>query len=240
MKPIVIFFAKSRDVLSFGKKIKDREVEATTHYEKELFGRYAIAELSKEMIMIKVDVRKADKKLLAKTYYVRRAPMVVILDFYGKILYRLSNPKMNWRQLGKVMESAIKKVETQVKRLAKSKEESPLVERAKVRANEIDMREGYAKGLDLTYKKKWALAEKAFQAVLDNKADNAWKKKAEAGMMEIKAGKLFTEAEYAVKKRRYQEAKELLDKVLKIKESQYYRQLATELIKKVNSKLKKR
>jgi tetratricopeptide (TPR) repeat protein len=221
MKPILVFFAKPRDAMDFNKKSKDSQVNGTIHYEKEVFGRLAIAELTKEFICIKVNIKKADKRLLAKTYGVTRAPVVQILDFYGKQVYRLVSPKLSWRHMGKFMEKAIKKVEREVKRLAKSKEDTPIVQRAKVRANEIDMRDGYNKGLDYTYKRKWARAEKEFQAVLDNKAENQWKKKAENGMMELKAGKLFVEAERMEKKRRYSQAKELLDKVVRINQSKY-------------------
>jgi len=238
MKPILIFFAKSRDVLNFGKKTRDREVEATTHYEKEIFRRYAITQLAKEFISIKVDTRKADRKLMAKSYYLRRAPMVVILDLYGKSLYRLSSPKMSYRQLAKVMESALKKVEKEVARLAKSKKDDPIVERAKVRFAEIEMRDLCDKGLSYCYDERWDKAEEAFKDVLGRKEDNQYKKKAKDGMMEIKAGKLYVEGHYLYKKKRYQQAKDCLDKVLKIKESKYYKQMATALLKKVNKKLK--
>jgi tetratricopeptide (TPR) repeat protein len=238
MKPILIFFAKSRDVLNFGKKVRDREVEATTHYEKEIFRRYAITQLAKEFISIKVDTRKADRKLMARSYYVRRAPVVVILDIYGKMMYRLTSPKMNYRQLAKVMESAIKKTEKEVARLARSKEASPIVERAKVRYAEIEMRDLVDKGMAYCYDERWDKAEEAFKDVLGRKEDNQYKKKAQDGMMEIKAGKLYVEGNYLYKKKRYQQAKDCLDKVLTIKESKYFKQMATTLLKKVNKKLK--
>lgn len=238
MKPVLIFFAKGRDVLNFGKKSKDREVETTAHFEKEIFGRLAITGMAKEFVNIKVDVRKADRKLLTKTYYIRRAPVVVILDFYGKVIYRLSSPKLNYRQLGKMMESAIKRVEKEVARLAKSDEDSDLCKRAKTRFAEIEMRDTLAKGLEYTYDKKWARAEKALKEVLDRKDENEYKKKAEAGMKELQAGKLFVEGERLYKKKRYKQSKEILDKVIKIRESKYFKQLATELLKKVNKKIR--
>jgi predicted negative regulator of RcsB-dependent stress response len=239
MKPVLIFFAKSRDILSFGKKVKDREVDATQHYEKEIFGRYAITQLAKEFICIKVDTRKADKRLLAKTYRARRAPVVVIVDLYGRTLYRLSNPKMSYRQLAKVMSSAIKRVEKEVGRLAKSSEESPLIDRAKTRWAEIEMRGLCDKAADYTFKRNWALAEKKYKEVLGHKEDNQYKKVAKIGLREVQAGKLFTEGEAFYKHKRYRQAKEVLDKVIKIRESKIYKQMATDLLKKVNKKIKK-
>jgi hypothetical protein len=241
MKPVLIFFAKSRDVLSFGKKTKDRQVEATTYFEKEIFRRLVVTNLAKNFVNIKVDVRKGDKKLLAKTYRLRRAPLIVILDLYSKQIYRLSSPKLSWRTLAKVMETAIGKVEKEVKRLATtSKEDTPLVKRAKTRYAEITMRDDVDKGLQLAYDKKWAQAEKTLKGVLDRKEENQYKKAAENGMKEIKAGKLYQEGYLAQKKKRYQQSKELLDQVIKIRESKYFKQLATELLKKVNKKLAKK
>lgn len=237
MKPILIFFAKGRDVLNFGKKTKDSEVETTAEFEKEIFGRLTITNLAKEFVNVKVDVRKADQKLLTKTYFIRRAPVVVILDLYGKVVYRLSSPKLTYRQLGKMMESAINRVEKEVGRLAKSSEESDLVKRAQARLAEIEMRDTLAKGLECVYDKKWDKGEKALKEVLDRKEENEYKKKAEAGMKELEAGKLFVEGETLYKKKQYKPSKEILDKVLKIRESTYFKQLATELLKKVNKKL---
>lgn len=242
MKPILLFFAKSRDVLNFGKKINDPEVEATQYYEKEIFGRYAITQLAKEFINIKVDTRKIDRAgqiFLYKTYRVRRAPMVAILDLHGKVLYRLASPKMSYRQLAKVMERAIQKVEREVKRLAQSRDDSPLVTRAKARWAEIEMRDLCDKAAELTFDRHWDLAEKTLKEVLDRKEDNEYKKAAQVGMKEIQAGKLFEKAEYYYKKKWYPKAKELLDKVIKIRESRIYKQQATELLKKVNDKMKK-
>ncbi len=237
MKPILIFFAKSRNVLEFSDKVKDPEVEATVEFDKEIFGRAAVTQFAKEFICIKVDLRKADMGFLAKTYSVRTAPVIIILDFNNNVLYRLASNKLGFRQVAKCMETALKRVETDVKNLAGSKEDSPLVKRAQARFAEIEMRDDYDKGMALACDMKFDLAEKSFKEVLDRKEENKWKKAAQDGMVEVKAGRLFVDGEAAYKNKQYPKAKELLDQVIKLNESQFWKPQAIELLKKVNKKL---
>lgn len=237
MKPILMFFSKSRNVLEFSEKVKDPQVEATVDFEKEIFGRMAITELAKEFINLKIDLRKADMPFLAKHYGVRNAPVIIILDFRSNVLYRLASSKLSFRQLAKCMETALKKVETEVKKLASSKEESPLVQRAKVRFAEIEMRDAYDKGMELACDMKFDQAEKKFKEALDRQEENKWKKAAQDGMVEVKAGRLFVDGELAYKNKQYQKSKELLDQVIKLNESRFWKPQAIELLKKVNKKL---
>jgi tetratricopeptide (TPR) repeat protein len=237
MKPILMYFCKSQNVLEFSEKTKDPEVLATVDFDKEIFARFAITELAKEFINIKVDLRKADMGFLAKTYGVRTAPVIIILDFNANVLYRLASAKLNFRQLGKCMETALKRVEGDVKKLAASKDESPIVARAKTRAAEIEMRDDFGKGMDFACDMKWDLAEKSFKKVIDRTEENKWKKSAQDGMIEVKAGKLFVEGEQAYKNKNYTKSKELLDQVIKLNESRFWKPQAIELLKKVNKKL---
>jgi hypothetical protein len=99
------------------------------------------------------------------------------------------------------------------------------------------MRDDFGKGMDFACDMKWDLAEKSFKKVIDRTEENKWKKSAQDGMIEVKAGKLFVEGEQAYKNKNYTKSKELLDQVIKLNESKYWKPQAIELLKKVNKKL---
>jgi hypothetical protein len=238
MKPILVWFNKPKDLLAFGRKsIKDPEVEACDAMSKDLWKRWVITELSKEFVCVRVNTRKADKKLL-RSHRVSRAPVVEILDFKLKSIYFSSSPRLKYGALSKVMNRCRKKVETAVKKLAKSDEDTPIVERAKLRAQVIEQRECYDKGVVALGKRNWNKAADNFNKGIAIEQDSEWKKKCKTGLLEIKAGKLFMEAERLYKLRRFKTCKDKLDQIVcDYKEAKYFSALAKELLKKVNKKV---
>lgn len=238
MKPILVFFNKPKDLLAFGNNAqKDPEVDACTALDEDLWKRFAITERAKEFTCIRVNLRKADPKLL-RSQKVARAPVIMILDFYSKQVFFSAAPKMNYSTLGKWMDKAQDQVEAEVKKLAKSDEDSPLVQRAKKRALEIEQRETYDLALVEFEKKRWEKAEEIFNKAIAIECDSEWKKKAQAGLVEIKAAKMFLEAEQLYKNKRFKECKEKLDEIAKeCKGAQFYAADIKDLLEKAVKKL---
>jgi hypothetical protein len=238
MKPILVWFNKPKDLLAFGKKsVKDPEVEACDTMSKDLWKRWVITELSKEYVCVRVNIRKADRKLL-RSHRVARAPVVEILDFKLKSIYFSSSPRLKHGALGKVMDRCRKKVETAVKKLAKKDEDTPLVQRAKERALVIEQRECYDKGVVALGKRNWDKAADNFNKGIAIEQDSHWKHKCKTGLLEIKAGKLFVEAERLYKMRQFKACKDKLDQIVcDLKEAKYFGALAKELLTKVNKKV---
>lgn len=238
MKPIIVYFAKPKDLLAFGNNAqKDAEVDACNELDEDLWKRFAITERSKEFTCVRINTRKADPGLL-RDHRVARAPVVMILDFYTKQIFFSSAPKLNYSTLGKWMDKAQDQVEAEVKKLAKSDEKSPLVERAKKRASEIEQREIYEKALVEFEAEKWEKAEELFNKAIAIALDSEWKKKAQNGLIEIKAGKMFKEAELLYKGKRFKECKEKLEALQKdCKGFTFYQQDVKDLLEKAVKKL---
>jgi hypothetical protein len=238
MRPIIVFFCKPKDLLAFGNNAqKDPEVDACTELDEDLWKRYAITERAKEFTCVRVNLRKADPKLL-RGHRVARAPVIMILDFNAKQIFFSSTPKLNYSTLGKWMDKAQDQVEAEVKKLAKSSEDSPLVKRAKKRALEIEQRETYDKALVEFEKQDWKKAEDLFNKAIAITCDSEWKKKAQTGLIEIKAAKMFLEAEQLYKSKRFKECKDKLDEISKeCKGAQFYTADIKELLEKVLKKL---
>lgn len=237
-KPILVFFCKPKDLLAFGNNQKDPEVDACDGLDQDLWKRIAITERAKEFVCVRVNVRKADARLLAK-HRVGRAPVVSIYDFNLKELYFSSSPKLSYNTFGKIMETHQGRVEAEVKKIAAKTEDTPEIQLSKKRAQVIEQRELYKSGLDLLDKEKWADAEAKFNKAIEipQDADN-WKKEAQVGLVEIKAGKAYKEADTFYTQRRFKECKDLCDKILKdYKEAKYYTALTKELKTKVDKKL---
>jgi len=238
MKPVIVYFAKPKDLLAFGNQSqKDPEVDACNELDEDLWKRFAITERAKEFTCIRVNTRKADPTLL-REHRVARAPVVMILDFYLKQVFFSSAPKLNYSTLGKWMDKAQAQVEAEVKKLAKSDEDSALVQRAKKRALEIEQREFYDKALEEFQTEKWDEAEKLFNKAIAIALDSEWKKKAQNGLVEIKAGKMFKEAELLYKGKRFKECKEKLEALQKeCKGFTFYQQDVKDLLEKTIKKL---
>lgn len=231
MKPILVFFNKPKDLLDFGKNSKkDIEVDACQEFDKDLWKRFAVTERAKEFVCVRVNIRKADKTLLRK-HRVTRAPVVAIFDFELNQVTLFSSPRLKYSLLTKWMDRATKKVEAQVKKLAASKEDTPLVKKAKARAEVLEQRDIYVKGCEFLDRKQWKKAEEKFQEALKIEQGSEWKKKAEVGMVEIKAGQLLEQAEKEYKLRKFKQCKETLDKLLKeCKQSKFFSAHAKELL----------
>ncbi|MHC4779729.1 MAG: hypothetical protein ACYTFG_14230 [Planctomycetota bacterium] len=241
MLPILVWYNKPKDLLAFGKKqTKDPEVEACDAMGKDLWKRWVITELSKEFVCVRVNTRKADKALL-RGHRVARAPVVEILDFNLKPIYFSSSPRLKHNSLAKVMDRCRKKVEDAVKKLAKSDEDTPLVQRAKNRAQVIETRECYDKGAVALGKRDWNKSADQFNKGLAIEQDSHWKHKCKTGLLEIKAGKLFVQAERLYKMRQFSPCKDKLDTIVSdYKEAKYFAALAKEMLTKVNKKVRKR
>jgi tetratricopeptide (TPR) repeat protein len=239
MKPILVFFNKPKDLLAFGKKArKDPQVEACEDFNKDLWKRWVITELAKEFVCVRVNIRKAEPNLLRR-YRVARAPVIQILDFNMKPLYFTASARLSHSSLARIMDRTRKKVEIMVKRLAKKNDDSPLVKQAKIRAAVIEQRELYDKGLEYLEKQRWVQAEKKFNETIAIDQDSDWKKKAKVGILEIKAGKDYYEAEKLYKLRRFPECKKLLEQILsKYKEAKFFCGLAKDKLAQVKKKVK--
>lgn len=238
MKPILVYFNKPKDLLAFGNKAgKDAEVEACEDLDNDLWKRWVITELSKEFACVRVNVRKADPRLLRK-HNVGRAPVVKILDFNLKARYFTVSPRLNYNTLSKVMDTWRKQVEEMVKKVAKSDEDSDLVKRAKARAEVIEQREFYDDGLAMLEKKQFARAEEIFNKGVAIPQESEWKKKCQEGLVEVKAGKAYVDAENLYNQRQFKQCKETIEKLIAdYKEAKYFSALAKELLEKVNKKL---
>lgn len=238
MKPILVYFCKPKDLLAFGAKArKDPQVDACEEMDKDLWARWVITELAKEFVCVKVNVRKADSKLLRK-HRVARAPVVSIFDFNLKQVYFTPSPRLRYSALSKVMNNARIRVEAEVKKLAASDEDTPLVHRAKARAQVIEQRELYDEGLTALEKKDWACAEEAFNKAIAIEQESDWKKQCKVGLVEVSAGKAVDEAERFIDRKRFKEAKDILEKVLKeYKEAKYFTAIAKERLEYCNKKL---
>jgi tetratricopeptide (TPR) repeat protein len=239
MKPILVFYCKSRDINDFGKKTrKDAEVEATVGLDENLWKRWIITELAKAFVCIRVDVRKADVSILRK-HHVARAPVIEILDFRLKPIHFSPDARQRVNAVAKVMGQARSRVEKEVRKLAAGEEDSPLAVRARTRARVIEQRDLHDRGLTALEKRRWKEAEKQFQKALAIEQECAWKKKCEKGLLEIEAGKIFVNAEKRIKAKRYAEARDLLAKILAdYKEATFFRSLAKEKLGYVESKMK--
>ena len=239
MKPILVWYNKPKDLLAFGKKKrKDPEVEACDAMANDLWKRWIITELAKEYICVRVNTRKSDKSLL-RGHRVARAPVVEILDFNLKAIYFSSSPRLKHNSLAKVMDRCRKKVEDAVVKLAKSDEDSPLVERAKKRAQVIETRECYDKGVQALGKRDWNKAADNFNKGLAIEEDSHWKHKCKNGLLEIKAGKLYVEAERLYKMRQFKPCKSKLDTIVsEYKEAKFFAAMAKEMLTKVSKKVR--
>jgi tetratricopeptide (TPR) repeat protein len=238
MKPILVFFSKPKDLLAFGAKAqKDPEVDACTALDEDLWKRIAITERAKEFVCVRVNIRKADPRLLAR-YRVARAPVIEILDFNLRELHFSASPKVNYSPFGRIMETAQKTVEADVKKLAAKTDDTSDVKAAKQRALVLEQREICKQGLDLLDKKKWDDAEAKFKKAVETGPDSAWKNEAKVGLIEVKAGKMLDDAEKLYDNKRYKECKELCEKILKeCREARFFTASVQELKTKVEKKL---
>jgi tetratricopeptide (TPR) repeat protein len=238
MKPVLVFYCKPKDLLAFGNKAqKDPEVDACTAMDEDLWKRIAITERAKEFTCVRVNIRKADAKLLAK-HRVSRGPVVAIMDFNMREIHFSPAPKVSWSAFGKVMDSCQARVEADVKALAKKTEDTAQIQAAKKRAQVIEQRETYKAGLQLLDKKKYEESEAKFKKVIEIGQDSEWKKEAEVGLVEIKAAKMLDEADKLYDMKKYKDCKDLCDKILKdCKEAKYHTALVQELKTKAAKKL---
>ncbi len=239
MKPILVYFHKPKDILAFGKKKrKDPEAEACEDLDGDLWKRWVITELSKEFVCVRVNVRKADRHLLRKNR-VARAPVVMILDFNLKHLYFTPSPRLRYTTLSEVMDRSRRRVEIQVRRLARKDEDSALVKRAEFRYDEIRQRDFYSAGAEALGEWDWGKAGANFEKGLAIDRDTEWKQKCLNGLVEIKAGKAVEEAEKLIDGRRYEEARKALEKIVKeFGEAQYFHAIAEDRLERVARKLK--
>jgi len=238
MKPILVYFRKPKDLLSFQtKKVKDPEVLASLELEKDLWKRWVITELSKEFVCVRVNARKADRRLLAINR-VGRAPVVQILDFNLKPIYFTASTRIRFEAFAKVMESCRKRVERAVKILARRNEETDIVKRAKARAGVLEQRELYGKGLKILEKRNWLRAERIFNKGIAIEQDSKWRTLCKSGLIEIKAGRALVEAEKLISARYFKAAKKALEKIInKYPEAVYFNSIARERWAYVHKKL---
>jgi len=238
LKPILIYFHKPVDPFAEQERKKDREAKDCKNLHEQLWKQWVITELAKEFVCVRVNARKADPKMLRK-HRVARAPVLKILDYQFKQIHFCASPKVKYKSFAMTMDRARTKVEKAVKKLAKSKKDSPLVQKAVARVKSLDQRALFDKGLSQIQRRNWSGAEKAFNEGIGLGGDSDWKKKCEAGLKEIEAGKLFMQAQQFEKTRRYVQCKETLDKILgEYKEAVYFVDLAKDLLSKIARKLK--
>jgi len=229
LKPTLLFFLKRHP--ADGKPYTpDEQEKATSRFYREIFSKKEIIDLAREFICIRVDVAKIAQWKDKLPYRASKAPAIALLDLKEKVVYRTEDPKLLWQTLAKALATVLKKVEGEVKRIARGKEETPEVLRAKARVIEIEMREEYRKAFDFVVAMRWSQAEKRFEEILKRAEENEWKARAKNGAKEIEAGKLVEEAQKALRKRRKPEAKSLLTKALEVKGAYYYSQKARELL----------
>jgi len=239
MKPILVYFHKPKDLLAFGKKKrKDPQVEACEDLDKDLWKRWVITELSKEFECVRVNIRKADRSMLRKNR-VARAPVVMILNFELRPIYFTPSPRLRYSTLAKVMERARQRIERDVKKLARSNEDTDLVKRAKIRAEVIKQRDYYSIGAEALGEWNWRKAESNFKAGLAIEQETDWRDKCQNGLLEIKAGKALEEAERLIDYRRYRMAKKAIEQIVKkYKEAKYFHALAVDRLKYLERKVK--
>jgi hypothetical protein len=139
------------------------------------------------------------------------------------------DPNLTWQVLAVKMKAALKKVEAEVKKIARSREVTPLVERAKARVAEIAMREEYNKGFSYLLSMRWSLADSRFRKLLRREGDSPWKDRARRGLKEIEAGKLVAQAQRALQGKQMELAKDLLRQAMEIKEARHFGKKAREL-----------
>ncbi|MHC4778633.1 MAG: hypothetical protein ACYTFG_08685 [Planctomycetota bacterium] len=240
MKPILLYFWKSKDAFQAGKKPKkDAEVSACEKLQEEVWKQWVITELAKEYVCIRIDKRNADPKVL-KNHRAMRAPTIKILDFNLKQIYFSGSPKLKYRSLASVMDKSRKKVESAVQKLADENGTSPLHEKAMARVQVIEQRNIYDKGLSFLAKRAWTKAAEQFTKGTAIEQDSEWKKACETGLKEIDAGKLYVKAERLFQMKRYKECKEILEEIRSdFREATYFATLAGEMYKKVARKVKK-
>jgi hypothetical protein len=238
LRPLFLYFFKGDSFSAFGskKKKKDRELEDCKALDKE-FRMRALSNILREFICAKVDVLKADKEILRK-YKVRKSPTCVLVDLDGRIAWMQSG-KFTWKKVEKVLLSQLKKADAKVKKLAKGKDE--IADRASKRLAEIELREEYAKGEKLFQRAQWKKAEAAFTKVAGAKAEGFYKSRAEIMLQEIGAAKIYFQAEVDIKRRRYHDAKQKLDKIISdFPKAAAFRAFAQEKLNSIRGKLKKR
>ncbi|MHC5080641.1 MAG: thioredoxin domain-containing protein [Planctomycetota bacterium] len=236
LKPILLYFHKA-PTFDEGDR-KDSEADACEKLQENVWKQWVITELAREFVCIRVDKSKADPKMLRRHRCVR-APVIRILDFKLEQIHFSASPKVKFKSLAKTMDSARTKVEKAVKKLAGGEGTDPLIEKAKSRMAVIEQRKVYDKGLTQLARRNWSGAKKEFNKVLAMKPESEWTKQANAGLVEVDAGKLFVKAEALAKGKRWQQAKECLDKIIgDYKEAIYFGELAKNLMKKVAPKVK--
>lgn len=231
VKPTILFFARYAFEVRPGIWSSDDEVKATMRYFNEIFREKEIIALAREFICTVADMGKLSsygKHLAAKA---DKAPTIVLLDIDRNPLYRTSDPALQWKTLADALRKVLKKADDQAKALAKKPDDSQRVRQARDRVVHIEMREEYNKAMALAVAGKWAQAEKLFRALMDCKNEDEFKSRAKNGIREIEAGKLVEEAQKAIRARRIEEARTLLDMAAALDEAEHYSKIAKELLK---------
>jgi hypothetical protein len=237
MKPILIYFHKPEDPFA-GDGKKDKESEACKGLHEDVWKMWIITELAREFVCVRVDKSKADAKLLRK-HRVMRAPALKIVDFNLDQIFFTASPKVKYKSFAKSMDQARKKVEKAVKKLAGQDGTSPMVERAKARAQALEQRAIYDKGLTALQRRNWSGAAKEFNKGLAVETESEWKKACEVGLKEIEAGKLYVQAEMQERSKQYDACWETLKKIVNdYREAVYFGEMAKTLSTKIARKVK--
>ncbi len=231
VKPTILFFARYAVEMKPGVWSSDDEVKATMRYFNEVFREKEVVELAREFICTVADVRKLDSYGNHLPVRTDKAPTVVLLDIDRKPLFQTSDPGLQWKTFADALRKALKKADDQVKALAKRADDNPRVRQARDRVVHIESREEYNKAMASALAGKWAQAEKGFRALTDSKTGNEFKTRAKNGLLEIDAGKIVEEALTAIRARRIEQARNLLNMAVALKEAEHYSKIAAEILK---------
>jgi predicted Zn-dependent protease len=224
IRPFFLYFYTNEPKVADGKK--DYAAMKTCEKVNEELKVRALANLLREYVCIRVNVAKADAKVL-ETHGVREAPTALVLDIQGN-LAALHVGAFGWGDIDLDLQDCLENAETKVRELAGGDEKAPKTVTAKKRLAGIQIRELYAKGEKLFQRARWEKAAETFKKVAaEGKEGNFFKKRVPSMLAEIQAAKLYFEAIEDLRAARKKEAREKLEKIVyEMENSQWFRRFA--------------
>ncbi|MHC4599512.1 MAG: hypothetical protein ACYS47_10945 [Planctomycetota bacterium] len=240
LQPMLIYFFRGEDSGAGETRSHKKAVVACDKLEEEVFLHPATVDAALDYVCIRIDVGKAPKALIAKNG-ITRVPTILLLDIHRKKVGTFAKKSISKAQAIKELRKARKKAHDQVKALASIPPEDPRTESVKARLLVIEQVKLFEKGWLFLNAKKWAQAASLFKKAIGLSGDEKWQDRSSEALAEVEAGRMYENAEYLCKKRKYGEAKRLLEELLVMcDEAVYYPYLAREKLAWIEDKLKKK
>jgi hypothetical protein len=230
-RPLFLFFYTTEPKVEDGKK-NFEAVKACETVRGE-FRIRALANILREFRCVRLNVKKADPKVLEK-YGVHEAPTCVALDLEGNVVSFLVGA-FGWGDVDLDLQDCLESAEGAVRKLATGDEKDPKTAVAKMRMARILIREKYAKGEKLFQRARWEKATEVFKEILSEGPEGFFfTKRAETMLAEIEAAKLYFQAIADLRAEKKAEAKEKLERIVtEMKKAPWFRRFARVTLGKI-------